>query len=72
MSFDKIFNLTAGVYFNFYNIPEYIVSLDFISTMIWFHVKSINYPSTEGAQLQHFVEATSLCVGTVFRDIWED
>ena len=27
MSFEKIFDLTAGVYFNFYNTPEYIIIL---------------------------------------------
>ena len=26
MSFDEIFDLTAGVYFNFYNIYIYVVS----------------------------------------------
>ena len=34
MSFDKIFDLTAGVYFNFYNIYLYFFLCDLIASVL--------------------------------------
>ena len=46
-----------------------LISRDFTSTIIWFHVESINCPSTEGAPLHRASLRTSLVVLGV--DVWK-